>query len=254
MTQSDLFDRRPVFQLRGGMVAATVLDITVNALERLERQLAEKVAQAPQMLQGAPLILGLEKLSDEDGELDLLALLSLCRVQGLSPVAIRASRAEDVASAQRLGIPVLPASRHRERAAGIEEPASAPEASEAVAVSEAVPAPEPSRSISKIITQPVRGGQQIYAPGGDLIVLAPVSAGAEILADGHIHCYGVLRGRALAGVQGDVGAQVFCRQMEAELVSVAGHYRIAEGLRQHALWGKAVRVSFTNDELRLDEL
>ena len=80
------------------------------------------------------------------------------------------------------------------------------------------------------MTQPVRSGTQIYARGADLVVTAAVSPGAEIIADGNIHVYGALRGRALAGAAGDVDARIFCSRLEAELVSIAGHYLVSEQL------------------------
>ena len=108
--------------------------------------------------------------------------------------------------------------------------------------------------MSKIITSPVRGGQQVYAQGGDLIVLALVSAGAELLADGNIHVYAAMRGRALAGVKGNSGARIFCQQMGAELLSIAGQYKVAEDLRRDPLWGEAVHVSLSGDVLNIKRL
>ncbi|MNJ67366.1 Septum site-determining protein MinC [compost metagenome] len=100
----------------------------------------------------------------------------------------------------------------------------------------------------------MRGGQQIYAQGCDLIVLGPVSPGAELLSDGNIHVYGPLRGRALAGIKGDGRARIFCRQLNAELVSIAGHYKVAEDLRRDPLWGQSVQVGLQGDSLNVTRL
>jgi len=248
MTQSDNFDNRPAFQLKGGMVTATILEVHANNLTLLQRQLAEKVAQVPHLFRGSPLVLGLDKLSNDDGPLDLAGLVAICREQGMLPFAVRASRSNDIIAAQALSLTLLPATmRSRE----LEVPAAQPAPA-------AAPAPAPVAAVSgrpgKLVTQPVRSGQQIYAEGCDLIVLAPVSAGAEIIADGHIHCYGMLRGRALAGAQGDTGARVFCQQMEAELVAVAGRYQTAEQLRQSPQWGKGVCISLSGDTLNITAL
>lgn len=105
-----------------------------------------------------------------------------------------------------------------------------------------------------MVTTPIRGGQQIYAQGGDLIVLAPVSPGAELLADGNIHVYGPLRGRALAGIKGDTSARIFCQQLAAEMVSIAGQYKVAEDLRRDPLWAEAVRISLSGDVLNITRL
>ena len=113
----------------------------------------------------------------------------------------------------------------------------------------AAAAPAPSRP-TRVVTHPVRGGQQIYSEG-DLILLAPVSAGAEVMASGNIHVYAPLRGRALAGVEGDTSARIFCREMSAELVAIAGHYRIADDLRGHAQWGQATQLFLHDDSLQL---
>jgi septum site-determining protein MinC len=105
-----------------------------------------------------------------------------------------------------------------------------------------------------VVTTPVRGGQQIYAPGGDLLVLAPVSAGAELLADGNIHVYAPMRGRALAGIKGNSQARIFCRMLAAELISIAGRYKVAEDLRRDPNWGEAVHIHLAGDVLNITRL
>lgn len=135
-----------------------------------------------------------------------------------------------------------------------EEPSpSAGEARPEPAKAEEKPADPVSRP-TKVVKTPVRGGMQIYAAGGDLIVLAAVSPGAELLADGNIHVYGPMRGRALAGVKGDATARIFCQQLAAELVSIAGNYKVAEDLRRSPQWGKAVHVSLSGDVLNITRL
>ncbi len=108
-------------------------------------------------------------------------------------------------------------------------------------------------SNTKVIREPVRSGQQYYAKGGDLIVLSPVSHGAELLADGNIHVYGPLRGRALAGVTGDTSAHIFCQSLEAELISIAGNYKISEDMDQ-AVWRLAVDIYFEDGRLHIQPL
>ncbi|ELO0903256.1 septum site-determining protein MinC [Pseudomonas aeruginosa] len=230
MSQADLLDQDPVFQLKGSMLAVTILELAHNDLARLERQLADKVAQAPNFFRDTPLVMALDKLPEGEGRLDL---------------------------------PVLPPSGARERPLDIkdsaprkpaEEPSpSAGEARPEPAKAEEKPADPVSRP-TKVVKTPVRGGMQIYAAGGDLIVLAAVSPGAELLADGNIHVYGPMRGRALAGVKGDATARIFCQQLAAELVSIAGNYKVAEDLRRSPQWGKAVHVSLSGDVLNITRL
>jgi septum site-determining protein MinC len=100
------------------------------------------------------------------------------------------------------------------------------------------------------VTEPVRSGTQIYARGGDLIVTAAVSPGAELVADGNIHVYGVLRGRALAGAGGDAAARIFCTRLEAELVSIAGRYMVSEQLPA-SVQSAAVQIALVNDQLTI---
>ena len=102
-------------------------------------------------------------------------------------------------------------------------------------------------------TTPVRSGQQVYADNRDLTVLGMVGAGAEVIADGSIHVYGALRGRALAGAQGNEKARIFCREFLAELVAIAGHYKVLEEIPQD-LRGKPAQVWLDGDELKIAAL
>lgn len=245
MSQADLLDQAPVFQLKGSMLAITVMELSHYAVERLDQQLAEKVALAPNFFSNTPLILALDKLPESTEALDLAALIAVCRKHGLRTLAVRTNREADIAAADSLDLPVLPPSGARERvvdptAGQVEKKPEKP--------------PEPEYKPTKIITSPVRGGQQVYAHGGDLIVLAAVSSGAELLADGNIHVYGPMRGRALAGVKGNLKARIFCKQLGAEMLSIAGHYKVSEDLRRDPLWGDAVHVSLSGELLNITRL
>ncbi|WP_313338369.1 septum site-determining protein MinC [Stutzerimonas nitrititolerans] len=243
MSQADLLDQDPVFQLKGSMLAITVLELTQNDPERLDRQLAKKVEQAPDFFNNTPLVLALDKLP-ADCELDLPALIALCRKHGLRTLALRAGHPAIVEAAGALDLPVLPPSGAKERKLDPTTRSSAAPAKPA----------ESAYRPSRVVTTPIRGGQQIYAQGGDLIVLAPVSPGAELLADGNIHVYGPLRGRALAGIKGDTGARIFCQQLAAEMVSIAGQYKVAEDLRRDPLWAEAVQIRLSGDVLNITRL
>jgi septum site-determining protein MinC len=168
----------------------------------------------------------------------LARLLQICRNDGLVPVALRGSE-NFRPLAQQSELVLMPPGRRRERAMDIPVNDETPPA---------------AAGQNKIVTQPIRSGQQVYAPGGDLIVMAPVSAGSELLADGSIHVYGPLRGRALAGVRGDTDAQIFCQSLEAEMVSIDGHYKVAEDLRKEAFWKTAVHVYLEGNSLKIAAL
>ena len=243
MSQADPLDQSPVFQLKGSMLAITVLELAQNDLERLDRQLAVKVEQAPDFFNNTPLVLALDKLP-ADSDLDLPALIALCRKHGLRTLALRAGDPQIIEAAGVLDLPVLPPSGAKERKLDLASKAPAEPAKPA----------EPLYRPTRVVTTPIRGGQQVYAKDGDLIVLAAVSPGAELLADGNIHVYGPLRGRALAGIKGDTNARIFCQQLAAEMVSIAGRYKVAEELRRDPLWTEAVQLKLSGDVLNITRL
>ena len=119
--------------------------------------------------------------------------------------------------------------------------------------SEPTPAVAPALKPAKVINRPVRSGQQVYAEGGDLVVTASVSEGAELLADGNIHVYGTLRGRALAGVKGNTGARVFCQSLDAELISIAGQFIMHDTVKGEC-WKKPAQVYLKEETLRIEPL
>lgn len=110
-----------------------------------------------------------------------------------------------------------------------------------------------SPSGSLIVSRPVRSGQRVYAAGGDLSIVAAVSSGAELMADGNIHVYGPLRGRALAGMNGNLGARIFCQDLQAELISIAGHYRVSENIPAE-MQGFPVQIFLDQKILRIEKL
>lgn len=243
MSQADHLDQAPVFQLKGSMLAITVLELAKNDLERLDQQLAVKVEQAPDFFNNTPLVLALDKLPAEC-DLDLPALIALCRKRGLRTLALRSGDAQIIQAAGALDLPVLPPSGAKERKLDLGSKTSAEPAKPA----------ETAYRPTRVVTTPIRGGQQVYARDGDLIVLSAVSPGAELLADGNIHVYGPLRGRALAGIKGDTNARIFCQQLAAEMVSIAGRYKVAEDLRRDPLWAEAVQMRLSGDVLNITRL
>lgn len=196
------------FELKGSLFTLTVIQLWQSDLDTIEQHLKAKIEQAPGFFQNVPVVLDLAEI-DPASRPDFVALGGLLRRHGLVPVGIRNAGPPLQDSAVQAGLPVLRDGRNV-------APARASE-------------PEPTpRTSNRLHLQPVRSGQQIYAADGDLIVIGAVSVGAEVLADGNIHIYGPLRGRALAGVRGDTRARIFCHSLEAQLVSIAGHYRVLE--------------------------
>lgn len=241
------------FEMKGAVSTLTVLRLLTTSLDAIEAQLKQKVAQLPQFFRSAPIVIDLEALDTAASSLSFGALAELLRENRLVPVAVRGIAESVVPQAAAAGFGLLKGglSRLSERAeARRPPPADAPAsqissrravASEAplgewnepaVESSESTPTAEASATEplhgGQLVKQPVRSGQIIYAQQRDLVLLAAVNAGGEVIADGNIHVYAPLRGRALAGAHGDLGARIFCASLEAELVSVAGHYLRAD--------------------------
>lgn len=219
-------------EFKGRMLSLTRARILDPDLNAISTQLQEFARQMPQAVRGMPVVL------EADSALPLEDVVAAMRGVGMQPLGV--ADGPLAASAAACGLPVLPADNSQR-------------ARSAPAVVEAAPAAPPARRTARIVTEPVRSGQQIYAAESDLIVLNTVSAGAEIAADGCVHVYGVLRGRAIAGARGDTGARIFCRRFEAELVAVAGVYAVAEQM-QGELRKQAVQVWLADGKLRIEKL
>ena len=198
------------FKLKGRLYTFTVLSMYDNDVENIDRQLVETIAQAPRLLDKAPVVLDFSSMTHTS--LNLQELCLCLRNRGVVPVAVHGGdpRIEMLATAE--GLAVVNSSSTHDKA--IKTEVATPEAAPQIA------------NTSKLITTPVRSGQQIVNKGGDLIIVGSVSPGSELLADGNIHIYGSLRGRALAGIAGDKSARIFCHSLNAELVSIAGVYRL----------------------------
>ena len=190
------------------------------------------------------------------GSIDWPALISLFRSHRLNPVAVRNAPAalEDEIRAQGLSIDTVDQSKQFE----LTPPPSPEPAPEPVAapVAAAVPVPVAAAAspATLVIDTPVRAGQRVYARGGDLVLMAVVNPGAEVIADGSIHAYAPLRGRALAGAAGNTNARIFSVAMEAELVSIAGVYRTFDEGWPQALAGKPAQVRLKSDNLDIAAL
>jgi septum site-determining protein MinC len=231
------------FQLKSTSISITTLELYNFDDNEFESILRDKISQAPGFFKDIPIIVDLEKYDGLDSELDFFKIIGTCRRHSIHVIGIRGGNDDQRRLARNASLALLPASGHRSHES---EPDSTkednmPPVAEPVTTT---PGPTPAR----VITQPVRSGQQIHAPDGDLIILAPVQAGAEVLAAGNIHVYGPLRGRALAGIHGTESARIFCQSLEAELVSIAGQYKISEDLQGNR-WKSAVQIQLRDDLL-----
>lgn len=232
------FEEKTVLEFKGRMLMMTVLHLKELDPHALHQQVSQRLNDAAQWLLEAPVVVDVANPETVD-QLALLAAVDTLRGLGVNLVALARNAHLDNQMAAMLGLGSISLNGGRDipRDAGNGQDHSAP---------------EPAATETRLIEQPVRSGQQVYSRG-DLIVMAPVSTGAELMAEGHIHVYGKLRGRALAGVRGDSNARIFCQDLDAELVSIAGHYRVAEDLPE-ALRGKAVHLSLEGDAMQFTEL
>lgn len=229
------------------MLPVTRINATTDDLAAIQAQLESMAQQMPAMVQGMTAVL------ETSLPLSLAGYLSAVRSSGMKVVGVSGPLLE--ADAAGLGLPVLPADPAAAKPArGAAQAASVPQppAPETVSAAARVPAPA-ARISSRLIADPIRGGQQIYARGADLTITHQVGAGAEVVADGNIHIYGRLAGRAIAGADGDTQARIFCRRFEPELVAIAGVYAVAEQL--HGEWlGKPAQVFLQDGTLKVERL
>jgi septum site-determining protein MinC len=262
------FDYEQAGELKIGQVGIANLRIRTLDVERLVQEMQERVSRAPKLFGRAAVILDFGGLSQVPDVATAQALVDGLRGAGVLPVALAyGTSAVDLLS-QQLGLPLLAKFRaqyERAEAEPAPPPAPAPEPRRAArAEAKAAPAPAPATPMGKAADaaapQPgrmqlgnVRSGQQLYAENCDLTVMATVGAGAEVIADGSIHIYGTLRGRALAGAQGNTAARIFCRDFHAELVAIAGHYKVLDDVPE-TLRGKAVQVWLEQDQIKIAAL
>ncbi|MGY1408820.1 MULTISPECIES: septum site-determining protein MinC [unclassified Luteimonas] len=245
-------------ELKIGQVGIANLRVRTLDIGRLAEEMRSRVARAPKLFARAAVILDFGGLAASPDAATARALVEALREAGVLPVALAWGSSDNEALAVQIGLPVLARFRAQyESVAGETEtaapaPASTPPAS-AQRAPAAAPPPADRAAPGLVQTAPVRSGQQLYAENRDLTVLSQVGAGAEVIADGSIHIYGPLRGRALAGAQGNAKARIFCRAFHAELVAVAGHYKVLEDIPKD-LHGKAVQVWLDNDELKIAAL
>jgi septum site-determining protein MinC len=229
------------FQLKSTSVSMTALELYYFDNDEFEETLKDKISQAPGFFRDTPLIISLEKYEGLDSELDFFNIIGTCRRNNIHVIGVRGGNDDQRRLARGAALALMPGNGQRDRA---HETEAVPEKAAEAPAAQTAPEVRPT----KIISQPVRSGQQVHAPEGDLVILAPVQAGAEVLAAGNIHIYGPLRGRALAGIHGAESARVFCQSLEAELVSIAGHYKISEDLQDNS-WKSAVQIQLRDDLL-----
>lgn len=255
------------FQLRGSTFTMMVLKVSDPHNPNFFPVLSGKIAQAPNFFRHAGVVLDLDDLP-AGTPFDMDAFCKLLKNLGLMAVGLLGGSKEQQDAALSRGMALIAAPRGKvemfdplagtgrspaQGLANVQMPPQAPAAPTPAPVA-VTPPPEPAPQRSTmVIAENVRSGRQIYAAGGDLVVIGSVSPGAELLADGSIHVYGSLRGRALAGVSGDQTARIFCQSLDAELVSIAGLYRVSEDIGKD-IRRRQVQIYLNNGYLHIDPL
>lgn len=238
------------FDLKAGSFTFPTLYLKNDDLDTLSEELDARVEQAPEFFRNTPVVIDLSAL--DCGSVDFPLLVGLMRGHGMLPIGVRGGNPAQHESAELMELAVLSEGGERRPA----EKRPAPENGADDGKEGRKPDLEPLRSANQaiIVDRPVRSGQRIYAAGGDLVVAAPVvSSGAELMADGNVHIYGSLRGRVLAGVKGNREARIFCQDLRAELISVAGRYLISEDIEKRFM-GARVQIRLDGDRLLVEDL
>ncbi len=248
-------DFEPAGELKIGQVGIANLRVRTLDVARLAEEMRSRVTRAPKLFDRAAVILDFGGLAELPDATTAQALIDALRDAGALPVALAWGSPANATLAEALDMPVLSKFRAQyENADAVPAPAPSRAAPEPAAPPAAKAAPAAATVEPGLIQAgSVRSGQQLYAQNRDLTVLSSVGAGAEVIADGSIHIYGPLRGRALAGAQGSPTARIFCRSFHAELVAVAGHYKVLDDIPRE-LHGKAVQVWLEHDELKIAAL
>jgi len=262
---SAAFDYEPAGELKIGQVGIANLRVRTLDVAQLATEMRERVARAPKLFSRAAVVVDFGGLAGTPDAATARALLDGLREAGVLPVALAWGSTDNEKLAVELGLPLLAKFRAQYESAEVAPvgAASAASASKGIAAEAAPAKAGASAKMSAtgepglIQSTPVRSGQQVYAENRDLTVLTTVGAGAEVIADGSVHIYGALRGRALAGAQGNEKARIFCRDFHAELVAIAGHYKVLEDIPKElhgCLHGKAVQVWLEQEELKIAAL
>ncbi len=232
------------FEIKSANLPLVSLLLKSADLDLLSQELTARFGDIPDFFDNEPLVVDLSPLqaTQPDAAVDFAALLPLLRRYRVQPLAVRGGADAQMAAALAAGLVAAPDAAPPQRSAPPAPTAVARDPEPAVTPAAApAPAALPTPS-ALVIDKPLRSGQQIYARGRDLVVLSMVNPGAEVIADGHIHVYAPLRGKAIAGARGDAQARIFTLCLQAELISIAGVYRTSDVALPGDVWGKPTQA------------
>ena len=250
---------RTSFDLKSASLPVVAVVLKTTDAAQFAADLAERVADAPGFFDNDPVLIDLAAVKDAEAAIDFAALVAALRSHSTLPVAVRGGSAAQMEAARAVGLtaaPDAPPARAETPAPAapevqVREVEVVREVRVEVPVQVAVEAPARQ---ALVIDKPLRSGQQVYAKGSDLVVLAMVSFGAEVIADGNVHVYAPLRGRAVAGARGNTEARIFSTCMEPQLLSIAGSYRALESDLPPNVAGKPAQARLDGDRLVIEPL
>jgi septum site-determining protein MinC len=257
-----------VFELRSAAMTLVVVALQTTDMAAIERELTARFADTPDLFSHDPVVIDVSQAEGDPLALDYFRLAELLRRFNMVAAAVRGGSPEQMAAALKVGLGEAPeAVVHAPRAVphieAVEAAEPVPEKSSAPVAVPDFAAP-PSAEVKSeqlvaaaptlIIDRPLRSGQQVYARGGDLVVLGTVNFGAELIADGSIHVYGPLRGKAIAGARGNTSARIFSTCMEPELISIAGTYRTTDNPLPAEVIGKPAQIRLDGERLVYEPL
>ena len=243
------------FRLRGANFNLLVLRLLDHRPEVVVPAIGDQFRRAPGFLRFAPIVLGLSDIQVPPAEVDFPGLIQGLRELEIMPIGTTGGTAEMRNVAISYGLPPVRSIGGKDTDEDITA-APAPAAGEATQAAPPPPLPITKPAAARatmVVDQPVRAGQRIWAEGSDLIITSTVNAGAEVIADGNIHVYGALRGRAIAGGADNMEARVFALNFDPELVSIAGFYAVREGFPAAQI-GKAMQVRLVGERMRFDPI
>ncbi|MDR4514657.1 septum site-determining protein MinC [Nitrosomonas sp.] len=265
-----------VLEFKSTTFFTPILVLNSNDMAAIELSLQEKINLAPDFFRHSPLVIDVRELNKAELDFSITEIVEMLRRIGLFPIGLRGGTEQQNSQAQKLSIPIDAGRDHdnggvAQQSSGAGGATAADTKTSSTEIADATPADSKTAAAtastadlsvqsvvpttfakSMLVTQPVRSGQRIYAHG-DLVVMSQVSAGAEIMAEGNIHVYNTLRGRALAGVQGNTSARIFCLDLQAELVSIAGDYKTSEHIIKE-MQKKPVQIYLQDHALIINEI
>jgi len=231
------------FEIKSASLPLVSFVLKSADITQVAQDLQTRLGDTPDFFDNDAVLVDLQHLEDQGGPLDLPALVQLLRSFRMNPVALRPHNAAHEAAATLAGLFLTTEARTLPPS-----PATQEVVREVEVIREVV-REVTSGGSAMVVDKPLRSGQHVYAKGRDLVMLAMVNPGAEIMADGHIHVYAPLRGKAIAGAKGDTSARIFTNSLEAELLSIAGVYRTSDAPLPKEVAGKAAQVWLVGDKL-----